>query len=163
MRLAFVLILAVFLMGCATTRQPVSYDNTNIRLERIERNIIEKNKEMEEIRYSVDELSSKVDQISGTAGVRSVRPAVKEEYDDDGDPIEDAGLSADSGKIIRVPVSEKEVQLALKNAGYYDGAIDGKIGKKSVGAIKNFQKDFGLKVDGIIGRQTWNEMKKYLE
>ena len=48
----------------------------------------------------------------------------------------------------------KQVQQKLKNLGYYKGAIDGIIGSQSKAAIKKFQKDYGLVVDGIIGPKT---------
>ena len=56
----------------------------------------------------------------------------------------------------------KDVQTALKNAGFYTGSIDGKIGPKTKGAIQEFQKAKGLKVDGKAGPKTWAEMEKYL-
>ncbi len=56
----------------------------------------------------------------------------------------------------------KDVQTALKNAGFYTGPIDGKIGPKTKGAIQEFQKAKGLKVDGKAGPKTWAEMEKYL-
>ncbi len=60
-------------------------------------------------------------------------------------------------------MTKKEIQKALKNAGYYDGAIDGKIGAKTRAAIKAFQTDNGLKADGIPGRQTKEKLSKYLQ
>ena len=48
----------------------------------------------------------------------------------------------------------KQVQQKLKNLGYYTGAIDGIIGTKSKSAIRRFQRDYGLVVDGIIGPKT---------
>jgi peptidoglycan hydrolase-like protein with peptidoglycan-binding domain len=53
-----------------------------------------------------------------------------------------------------------EVQTALKNAGFYAGNIDGKIGPKSKKAIEDFQKANGLKVDGKVGPKTWEAMSK---
>ena len=44
----------------------------------------------------------------------------------------------------------RRVQLALTSYGYYDGAIDGVIGKKSRTALSKFQADYGLKVTGTI-------------
>lgn len=58
--------------------------------------------------------------------------------------------------------SSKDIQTALKNAGYYTGNIDGKIGSRTDSAIKAFQKDNGIKVDGIVGQRTWNLLSKYL-
>lgn len=48
----------------------------------------------------------------------------------------------------------KVIQQKLKNLGYYKGNIDGILGPLSLSAIKNFQRDYGLKVDGIVGPQT---------
>ena len=59
--------------------------------------------------------------------------------------------------------SAKEIQQALKNAGLYDGAIDGKIGPKSRKAIEEFQAKNGLKADGKVGPMTWEKLKAYLE
>jgi murein L,D-transpeptidase YcbB/YkuD len=56
----------------------------------------------------------------------------------------------------------KEIQTALKNAGFYTGAIDGKVGPKTTAAIKEFQKAKALKVDGKVGPKTWAELEKYL-
>ena len=52
----------------------------------------------------------------------------------------------------------KQVQQKLKDLGYYTGAIDGIIGTKSKTAIKNFQRDYGLVVDGIVGPKTLNAL-----
>jgi peptidoglycan hydrolase-like protein with peptidoglycan-binding domain len=55
-----------------------------------------------------------------------------------------------------------DIQTALKNAGFYAGAIDGKIGPRSRKAIEEFQKAKGLKVDGKVGPKTWAELERYL-
>lgn len=56
----------------------------------------------------------------------------------------------------------KKIQTALKNAGFYQGAIDGKIGPASKRAIEAFQKSNGLKVDGKVGPKTWAALEPYL-
>jgi len=55
-----------------------------------------------------------------------------------------------------------EIQTALKNAGFYAGTVDGKIGPKSKKAIEEFQKANNLKVDGKVGPKTWAALSKYL-
>ena len=60
-------------------------------------------------------------------------------------------------------LTAKEVQQALLNAGYYDGKIDGKIGPKSQAAIKKFQTDQGLKVDGVVGGKTSVALEAFLK
>jgi murein L,D-transpeptidase YcbB/YkuD len=59
-------------------------------------------------------------------------------------------------------LTNKQIQKALKNAGYYDGNIDGKMGRKTRAAIKEFQRNNGLKADGIVGRNTREKLLKYL-
>lgn len=46
------------------------------------------------------------------------------------------------------------VQSALKDRGYYDGKVDGIYGTITKNAVTKFQKDNGLKTDGIAGKQT---------
>jgi peptidoglycan hydrolase-like protein with peptidoglycan-binding domain len=67
------------------------------------------------------------------------------------------------GEVIRVAISAENVQIALKNAGYYKGNIDGKVGSGTKAAISRFQRDRGLKADGIVGKKTWMELEKYLQ
>ena len=56
----------------------------------------------------------------------------------------------------------KQVQMALKNAGYNPGSVDGRMGRQTRDALKAFQKANGLVVDGKIGKQTWELLRKYL-
>jgi peptidoglycan hydrolase-like protein with peptidoglycan-binding domain len=56
----------------------------------------------------------------------------------------------------------REIQTALKNAGYYIGEIDGKIGRITKKAIEDFQEANGLGVDGKVGLKTWSILSKYL-
>lgn len=57
----------------------------------------------------------------------------------------------------------KDIQTALKAAGFYTGNVDGKIGPKTKRAIVEFQKAMGLKADGKVGPKTWVELEKYLK
>jgi peptidoglycan hydrolase-like protein with peptidoglycan-binding domain len=58
--------------------------------------------------------------------------------------------------------SAKEIQTALKNAGFYTGEADGKIGPKSKKAIEDFQKANNLQADGKVGSRTWALLGTYL-
>lgn len=62
-----------------------------------------------------------------------------------------------------VKPSKREIQQALKNAGFYQGSVDGKIGPMTREAIRQFQQVNGLKVDGVVGRQTWEKLSAYLD
>ena len=55
-----------------------------------------------------------------------------------------------------------DIQKALKGAGYYQGSVDGKIGPETRNSVKAFQRDHGLKVDGVVGQGTWGKLKAYL-
>ncbi|MBU4376041.1 MAG: peptidoglycan-binding protein [Candidatus Omnitrophica bacterium] len=59
--------------------------------------------------------------------------------------------------------SIKDIQIALKNAGYYAGPVDGKAGEKTKKAIESFQKTSDLTPDGVAGQKTWAKLKKYLD
>lgn len=84
---------------------------------------------------------------SGAAGEVNAQYEVKE--------TQEASVSPDS-------LTKKQIQMALRNAGYYDGAVDGKIGPRTKSAIKKFQADMGLKADGVAGRNTREKLVKYL-
>ncbi len=48
----------------------------------------------------------------------------------------------------------KRLQQALKNRGYYSGKIDSTYGSGVYAAVKAFQKQYGLKADGVAGPAT---------
>ena len=57
----------------------------------------------------------------------------------------------------------KQIQTALKNAGYYKGVVNGKMGRSTRHAVREFQKANNLPVDGKVGKKTWDVLKDYLE
>ncbi len=48
----------------------------------------------------------------------------------------------------------KSIQQKLQSLGYYKGSIDGIFGKATEAAVKQFQRDNKLTVDGIVGKNT---------
>lgn len=54
--------------------------------------------------------------------------------------------------------TNKSVQQKLKDLGYYKGNIDGIYGTLTRQAVTNFQRDYGLSVDGIVGPETLNAL-----
>lgn len=46
------------------------------------------------------------------------------------------------------------MQQALKDKGYYTGKVDGSFGGGTLAAVRAFQKDYGLIVDGCAGNNT---------
>ncbi len=56
----------------------------------------------------------------------------------------------------------KDIQTALKNAGYDPGKIDGHMGKQTQEAVKAFQKANNLTVNGKVSKKTWALLSEYL-
>ena len=52
----------------------------------------------------------------------------------------------------------EDVQVRLKELGYYKGSVDGIFGSGTYNAVQNFQRDYGLTVDGIVGNATLNAL-----
>ena len=69
-------------------------------------------------------------------------------------PAEEVAVAAN---IVKGDTSSniRAVQTRLKALGYYTIAVDGIWGPKTLAAVKAFQRDYGLTVDGIVG--TWTE------
>jgi len=53
------------------------------------------------------------------------------------------------------------VQIALYRHGYYKGTIDGVSGPMTKSAIRKFQKDRGLRPDGVVGKRTRTAFGKF--
>ena len=58
--------------------------------------------------------------------------------------------------------TNSNIQTALKNAGFYKGEIDGDVGPLTKQAIREFQAENNLVIDGIVGPKTWEVLAKYL-
>lgn len=56
-------------------------------------------------------------------------------------------------------VEIREIQSRLARAGYYGGAIDGKIGPQSKAAIRTYQRQAGLAPDGFAGATLLSRMR----
>ena len=51
-----------------------------------------------------------------------------------------------------------QVQTRLARAGYYHGPIDGAMGPRTHYAIRAYERDHGLRVDGMISGQLLRNM-----
>lgn len=67
-------------------------------------------------------------------------------------PVSSSPMSSPTGENI------VEIQSLLQDWGYYWGAIDGVRGPVTDAAIREFQADRGLVVDGIVGAATWQAL-----
>lgn len=141
----------VLLTGCASTGQKSQGTQLQMRVSELEDQLADKDEQIKDLNYQIKDLSYDADKDSSRS--RKIE-------------IESFGSGSSSegkGEIIRVPVAADQVQLALKNAGYYQGPVDGKVGARTKKAISAFQKDNNLKADGLIGRKTWSALKTHLK
>lgn len=56
-----------------------------------------------------------------------------------------------------------EIQEALRNLGYYNGYLSGQYDEKTEEAVRLFQKDVGIKVDGVISIDVWMKLARETE
>ncbi|MCM3400979.1 spore cortex-lytic enzyme [Cytobacillus oceanisediminis] len=53
-----------------------------------------------------------------------------------------------------------ELQARLQYLGFYNGKIDGVFGWGTYWALRNFQYEFAIKIDGLAGQETKNKLVK---
>ena len=154
-------LLCGFISGCATTRSPSKTAQLEVQVSQLQKQLEERDQEIDELKLTVNNLTAQADNEENysfnevedleASNQRTLKRALAAPT-----------INSDTD-IIRVAVDATDIQRALKNAGYYNGALDGKIGSGSKQAIRDFQKDHQLKIDGIIGKRTWEELKSYLK
>ncbi|MBI3313737.1 MAG: peptidoglycan-binding protein [Candidatus Omnitrophica bacterium] len=125
-----------------------------------------KNKQMNSMQTQISALTDEVVRLD--QALQETRAAIQA-----GDNVSAGSRRSVSGSasvaqgIYRTPsgfeLPSANIQKALKNAGYYQGGVDGKIGPATRDAVKSFQSDNGLEADGVVGRQTWNKLSSFLE
>ena len=128
-----VILVSVIISGCAATRRGQGLQN-----QELQRRISDLETELERKNQEVRSLESEL-----------IMP-------------QSAPIAAKEG----MPVSRltaKQIQAALKKTGFYKGAIDGNLGPRTKEAIRNFQKAKGIYPDGVVGKQTREKLKWYLD
>lgn len=91
-----------------------------------------------------------------TVVVKSIEEELKEECKKQGFdsyPVCRKGAKGNITKIIQRLLISKGYSLPIYGA-------DGSYGDETVKAVKQFQKDNGLVVDGVVGQNTWNKLLK---
>ncbi len=125
--------LVISLGGCATARKQKDMELQGLRnqVSTLESQLQSKDEELSNCRDSLARVSQETRETSNIARPAKMIPEVKSRP------------------------SVKQIQIALKNAGYDPGSIDGRMGKQTRSAIKAFQKDNKLAADGKVGKRTW--------
>lgn len=132
-RVLFWILVVIFLGGCATTKKghETPAQQLQNRISYLE----------EELRRRDQEIASLGDELERVHEMRT--------------SLDRPTYSDIEGKSI------KQIQTALKNAGFYKGPLDGKMGPKTKEAIRAFQRANGLMADGVVGKKTLRALDKY--
>lgn len=140
-RIVVLALLVVFVMGmsgCATARK-------------------QKELEIQGLKNQVSVLESQLQ--SRDEEINSLKDALSKQQEKEPREV----LTRPSKKRVIAEVKSrpktKQLQIALKNAGFYTGSIDGKKGRLTREGIKAFQKANNLAVTGKTDRQTWALLK----
>jgi murein L,D-transpeptidase YcbB/YkuD len=138
----------IALSGCASRKTGKKVDTMQAQINAMTDELVRLDQSLQDTRAALQTQEGKGG-ISGSGAVSS------------------SGEGAVVGGMYRTPsgfeIPSVNIQKALKKAGYYNGAIDGKVGPGTRDAIASFQKDNGLTADGVCGRGTWAKLKSYLE
>lgn len=158
-RAVILITVIVFASGCTMMgRQTAKTDNTQYKVAQLEKKLEDRDRKIAELEYELRGMANHVEDLESRSRESETRSSSTRTTSSS-----TTLTKVENNRIIRVPVSAKEVQNALSNAGYYAGKIDGKIGSGSKKAIFEFQKDHDLVSDGIIGKKTWSQLKNYLD
>jgi len=141
-RMIVLFVLTILISGCTTTSH--RNDSLDTQIQDFQT----------EIAALKNELQQKNEQISSLENQIQNLPAQE---------ITDSEETSAEKSSAAVSLSPKKIQTALKNAGFYNGKVDGKIGRQTKKAIKNFQREKGLTADGVAGKATCQKLKKYLD
>ena len=90
-------------------------------------------------------------------------PSVPVVVDNSGELPQTTGDMAAGVAAVSDNPTPKQIQQALKSAGFYTGKVDGNIGPKTKRAIEEFQSKNGLKADGKVGPRTWKALAGHLD
>jgi murein L,D-transpeptidase YcbB/YkuD len=143
-RLIYLLLIVLFIAGCASAGR----HSGDMRVQRLQEEAAKLKEDIRQKDEKISYLEGRINKIQSQKinQGREEKMAFKK-------PQEPA---ADSARM-----TPKEIQAALKKAGFYKGAVDGRIEQETRKAVSDFQKANGLKADGIAGKQTCLKLRKY--
>ena len=132
-------ILVIFLIslsGCATTRK-----RKNLEIQGLKNQISVLETQLQDKDLEISSLREELNKVTEEKEVSRKKKVVPE---------------------VKSRPSVRQIQTALRNAGYNPGVIDGRMGRQTRDAIRAFQRANNLSVDGKVGKRTWALLGEYL-
>jgi len=131
----------------------------------------QKNEKVEQVQGLLKLYGYKVGNVDGALGANTRKAIGQFQKNNDLDAhrfVDKAtwdalNMFAPYGLVVEGNINIYAVQVALNASGIETGKPDGKIGNKTLDAIKRFQKASGLKADGKVGFRTLKALSQYLE
>ena len=141
-RIGSMAVAGLLMAGCAT-----SFGSRAKEVETLKMQVASLETQVGQLNAQVDELSKKQEPTQEQLQPTSA-PAAKE------------------NRLAKGPngaLSPRQIQLALKSAGFYAGPVDGRLGPQTKEAVRSFQRSNGLTPDGKVGTKTSIALAKFLE
>lgn len=129
---AGILICMLFVNGCATVKQKQEMDSLQTQVNSLQDQVQQKDAEIESLR-------------------QALARTTEQKYND--------RKQVFSESVIGAP-TVSQIQTALRRAGY-SISVDGRMGKQTRKAVRDFQRANGLVVDGKVGKKTWSLLEPY--
>lgn len=137
---SFMAMFLISLSGCATGRKQKDLEIQGLK---------------NQVSVLESQIQSKDEEINSLKEALAKTPEAKEET------VKYVGKKKVMGEVKSRP-NVKQIQIALKNAGFEPGSIDGKMGRQTREAIRAFQKAHNITATGKVGKKTWSLLKEYL-
>ena len=120
-------------------------------------------KEVGRLRAEVGLLDDRVTQLERASGANNgpLATAPLSEPDATSEPMPTPSESAKPAPSLKP--TTREIQQALKNAGFYPGAVDGNMGAVTREAVQEFQRIHGLIDDVVVGKRTWAKLRAFVD
>ena len=151
----FIMIGLVALSGCASRKTGKKVDTLQAQMGAVTDELVRLDQSLQDTRAALSIAESRKGQLESELSVTESRIGALQE--------EEGVIRS----IYRTPsgfeLPAVNIQKALKKAGYYNGALDGKVGPATREAISAFQRDNALAADGVCGSRTWSKLKVYLQ
>lgn len=133
MAFCFIVVMAISFSGCATfgKKKDLEIQGLKNQVTGLESQLQNKDQEINTLKEELDRAAQEKNNLSQNKGIFEAKSRP----------------------------NNKQIQLALRNAGYNPGKVDGRIGRQTREAIRAFQRANNITVNGKVDKQTWEVLR----